>query len=70
MDLLEASRRGETDVVKALLKRGGVDPDKRDEDGATCLMFAAMRGHLVRYYQRTLFNMEAGSCSVAGGCRC
>lgn len=28
-----------------LLERGGVNINERDADGATCLMFAAMRGH-------------------------
>eukprot|EP00050_Salpingoeca_kvevrii_P014894 m.41378 g.41378 ORF g.41378 m.41378 type:complete len:808 (-) comp6041_c0_seq3:93-2516(-) len=45
LDVFEATKRGELDLVQQYLKVDHVDPNKRDADGATCLMFAAMRGH-------------------------
>ncbi len=45
LDLFECAKRGEYDAFKRLIESESVDINKRDEDGATCLMFAAMRGH-------------------------
>jgi ankyrin repeat protein len=45
MDIFEAAKRGDYDTVKHLLDGDQVDANRQDDDGATCLMFAAMRGH-------------------------
>eukprot|EP00041_Stephanoeca_diplocostata_P031690 m.992744 g.992744 ORF g.992744 m.992744 type:complete len:929 (-) comp24007_c0_seq6:6-2792(-) len=46
VDILEATIRGNYDRVKALLAADPTACNTTNSDGATCLMFAAMRGHL------------------------
>ena len=43
--LLEAAKKGQTDVVRRLLENG-VDANTKDKDGTTALMLAAGTGHL------------------------
>jgi hypothetical protein len=45
--------QGDYDAVRTLLDGEHVDVHRRDADGASCLMFAAMRGHAVRDNSRT-----------------
>jgi hypothetical protein len=44
--LLDASRAGDADRVKSLLKQGGVEIDVKDSEGRTPLMLAAMGGYV------------------------
>lgn len=43
--LLAAAWRGEFDDVKAIIERGDIDIDTRDENGVTALRFTAQFGH-------------------------
>jgi ankyrin repeat protein len=38
LDVFDAVRRGDIEQFKAIVEGGKVDVNKRDEDGATCLM--------------------------------
>lgn len=46
LDILEATKRGNYDRVKVLLAADPTTGNTTNSDGATCLMFAAMRGQL------------------------
>lgn len=46
MDILEATKSGDYDQVRKLVTVDKVNVNQKDEDGATPLMFAAMRGQL------------------------
>ena len=46
LDIFEAAKRGDAKRMRQLIEIENADPNKRDQDGATCLMFAAMRGHV------------------------
>jgi ankyrin repeat protein len=48
LDIFEASKRGDLRQIKYLVEHEKLDVNKRDPDGASALMFAAMRGHVVR----------------------
>ena len=45
LDIFEAAKRGDYDVIKHLVEFEHADVNRKDDDGATILMFAAMRGH-------------------------
>ena len=45
LDIFEAAKRGDVKRMRQLIEVERADPNKLDQDGATCLMFAAMRGH-------------------------
>eukprot|EP00039_Didymoeca_costata_P018198 m.332536 g.332536 ORF g.332536 m.332536 type:complete len:773 (+) comp16959_c0_seq1:177-2495(+) len=45
-DIFEATKTGDYELVKTMLDANKDLVNKRDTDGATCLMYAAMRGHL------------------------
>eukprot|EP00040_Diaphanoeca_grandis_P035755 m.225530 g.225530 ORF g.225530 m.225530 type:complete len:860 (-) comp33462_c1_seq3:94-2673(-) len=46
LDIFEATKSGNYDRTKDILKADPKSVNKKDPDGATCLMFAAMRGHM------------------------
>jgi len=45
-NLFQATKDGDFDQCKALVDEAGADVNRKDDDGATCLIFAAMRGWL------------------------
>ena len=41
---LNACRNGQKSIVKILLERGGIDPNRRDAEGNTALHYACREG--------------------------
>ena len=42
---LNACRNGQKSIVKILLERGGIDPNRRDAEGNTALHYACREGY-------------------------
>ena len=42
---LNACKNGQKGVIQAFLKKGGIDFDKRDKYGNTCLMYVCLKGY-------------------------
>lgn len=68
LTIFEACKRGDIEQVKQLLTSEHVDPSKKDEDGATSLMFAAMRGHQVwTLFLLLLLSLSSNRENMLGG---
>lgn len=66
---LNACRNGQKSIVQIFLKKGGIDINKRDQEGNTALYYACQKGYrdivAVRTYeQRTTIRYQVSEISA------